>query len=84
MKLSRIRAERERMDRLERKHIARINQANGHEANEYHDRKYHETQAKLYLKGDAKGLRAYVGRAHAKKMAEYHTRLAKAFEKEEA
>lgn len=83
MKLSRIRAERDRMDRLERKHIARINQANGHEANEYHDRKYHESQAKLYSKGDA-GLMAYVGRAQAKKMAEYHTRLAKAFEKEEA
>lgn len=83
MKLSRIRAEKERMERLERKHVARINQANGHEANESHDRKYHETQARLYTKGDPKGLMAYVGRAHAKKMAEYHTRLAKAFEKEE-
>lgn len=84
MKLSRIRAEKERMERLERKHVARINQANGHEANESHDRKYHESQARLYTKGDPKGLMAYVGRAHAKKMAEYHTRLAKAFEKEEA
>lgn len=84
MKLSKIRAEKERMERLERKHIARINQANGHEPNEYHDRKYHESQARAYLKGDSKGLMAYVGRAQAKKMAEYHTRLAKAFEKEEA
>ena len=83
MKLSRIRAEKERMERLERKHIARINQANGHEANEYHDRKYHESQAKAYTKADPKGLMAYVGKAHAKKMAEYHLRLAKAFEKEE-
>lgn len=80
MKLSRIRAERERLERLERKHIARINQANGHEPNEYHDRKYHETQARRY----SKGLMAYVGRAHAKKLAEYHLRLAKAFEKEES
>ena len=84
MKLSRIRAEKERMERLERKHIARINQKHGHEANEYHDRKYHETQAKLYLKGDPKGLMTYVGKAQAKKMAEYHLRLAKAFAKEEA
>jgi hypothetical protein len=72
------------MERLERKHIARINQANGHEANEYHDRKYHESQAKAYTKGDPKGLMAYVGKAHAKKLAEYHLRLAKAFEKEES
>ncbi len=84
MKLSKIRAEKERMERLERKHIARINQANGHEANESHDRKYHEAQARAYLKHDAKGLHAYVSRAHAKKLAEYHTRLAKAFEKEES
>lgn len=84
MKLSKIRAEKERMERLERKHIARINTANGHEANEYHDRKYHESQARQYAKGDSKGLMAYVGRAHSKKMAEYHTRLAAAFEKEEA
>lgn len=84
MKLSKIREERERMNRLERKHIARINQANGHEPNEFHDRKYHESQSRLYTKGDAKGLMAYVGKAHAKKMAEYHARLAKAFEKEEA
>lgn len=84
MKLSRIRAEKERMERLERKHIARINQANGHEANEYHDRKYHESQAKAYSKGDPKGLMAYVGKAHAKKLADYHLRLAKAFEKEES
>lgn len=84
MKLSKIREERERMNRLERKHVARINQANGHEANEHHDRKYHESQSRLYTKGDAKGLMAYVDKAQAKKMAEYHTRLAKAFEKEEA
>lgn len=79
MKLTRIRAEKERFERLERKHIARINQANGHEPNELHDRKYHETQARRY----GKGLMAYVTRAQAKKMADYHTRLAKAFEKEE-
>lgn len=83
MKLRKIREERDRLERLERKHIARINQKNGHEANEYHDRKYHETQARLYSKADGKGLMAYVGKAHAKKMAEYHLRLAKAFEKEE-
>lgn len=83
MKLSRIRAEKERMERLERKHIARINEANGHEANENHDRKYHESQARAYQKGDPKGLMAYVSKAHAKKLAEHHLRLAKAFEKEE-
>lgn len=84
MKLSKIREERDRLERLERKHIARINQKNGHESNEYHDRKYHEAQARQYLKGDAKGLMAYVGKAQAKKMAEYHLRIAKAFEKEES